>query len=259
MLSLAQVSHRYGATPALADVSLAVGRGDFVCLLGPNGAGKSTLLRVASGFLTPDAGQVQWEGRSLRHLPRLEMARHVAFVPQKTVIDFPFSVREVTMMGRAPRQNLLGAASARDREVVEAVLDWLDLRALADRPVTELSGGEAQRAVLAAAVAQETELLVLDEPTSHLDPRHALRLLETLRRLNRERGVGILLSMHDVNLAALFAQRLVLLCGGRLLFDGPPAEALTVDRLAEAFDVQVAVQGHPTRAVPQVFLQPSEP
>jgi iron complex transport system ATP-binding protein len=247
VLEIDKVTFRYGSRVVLDGISLSMAVGEFVGVLGSNGAGKSTLLRLATGLLVPHDGRVRWGGKALPQVPRLDRARALAFLPQQSTIDFPFSVREVVMMGRAPHQSLWGRSSPKDRQVVDEVLRTLELEPLADRPVTALSGGETQRAMLGAVLAQDPQLLVLDEPTSHLDIRHAVQMLESLS------GRTVLVSLHDINLAAAFATRLVVLKEGRLLFDGPPAEVMTAERLGQAFDTPIQVAA--MEGVPQAWVR----
>lgn len=244
--------------PAVDGVSFSVAPGGLLGLLGPNGSGKSTLLKLVSGLLKPSRGAVRLGGAALARQSRRELARQVAVVPQQFSLPFAFRVREVVALGRTPYVRAWRGESAADRRAVARALDLTDTAALAERPFDELSGGERQRVVLALALAQEPTLLLLDEATAHLDVQHQLDALRLVQRLNVETGLTVVAAMHDLNLAALFCQRLVLLSQGRLVADGLPAAVLRPDLLAAVFGVQAQVQPHPTRAVPHVVLLPEE-
>lgn len=246
----------YGETPVLRGVTLRVGPGERVALLGRNGAGKSTLLRLLSGTLAPTGGGVTLGGTALDALNRRAVARQMAVVPQDVRVPFAFTVREVVALGRTAHIPFLHGESRRDREAVERALRLLRLDEMAERPYTTLSGGEQQRVVLAMAVAQEPRVLLLDEPTVHLDVAHQVEALRLTRLLNREQGVTILAAVHDLNLAALFFERLLLLKDGRIVADGPPEVVLTADAVADVFGAAVAIYRHPTANVPQVTLLP---
>lgn len=223
----------------LRGVDLALAPGVLTCALGPNGTGKTTLLRLLLGDLAPEAGEVLLEGRPVAAFSPRERARRVAYVPQAATSAFAFTVRELVGMGRWPHQGALGLPSFADREVVERALARTGSLPVAERTLAELSGGEAQCAMIARALAQQPRVLLLDEPTSHLDLRNQLLVLGLVRDLAREEGVAALCIAHDVNLAARFADRLCLLRDGRVLAEGPPADVLRADLLEACFGVAV--------------------
>ena len=249
------VGFGYGAAPLFADVSVAVGRGELVGLLGPNGAGKTTLVRLLAGVLAPDAGAVTLDGRALPR-SRRERARAIAFVPQDPRVEFPFTVMEVVLMGRAPYLSGLGFAAATDLRLARGALAALGVEELAGRRLDSLSGGERQRVFLARALVQEPRALLLDEPTTHLDLRHQGRILDVVRRRARDDGLGALAVLHDLNLAAVACDRLVLLAGGRILADGAARDVLTRARITEAFATDVHVGTHGAADVPAVLPLP---
>ncbi|WP_318527837.1 ABC transporter ATP-binding protein [Defluviimonas sp. WL0050] len=226
-----------GAPDILHDLSFALQRDQVLAVCGPNGAGKSTLLRLIYRYLTPRLGQVLLSGVDLHALPRRETARRVAAVVQEQPTDFALTVREMVSLGRLPHRDGLSGASAHDAEIVAAALRQLDLTRFAETRFDRLSGGERQRVMIARALAQEPELLVLDEPTNHLDIRHQLELLALLRQL----GLTVVLTLHDLTLAAEFADRLLVLAGGRKLAEGSPAEILTPETIAHAFNVSARI------------------
>ena len=235
ILDVRDVSFRYaGATrDALAGVSLAVAAGEFVALLGPNGSGKTTLVRVALGLHVPRTGSAAVLGRPAGEWPRQALARVVGVVPQREDNLFPQRVRETVRLGRYPHLGAWTAERAEDRAAVERALERCDVQGLADRWLWALSGGEYQRVRIARALAQEPQLLVLDEPTASLDLRHEMELFELVRGLVDGQGLAAVLVTHDVNLAARFADRLVLLADGVVRAAGRPADVLRRD-VAEA-------------------------
>jgi iron complex transport system ATP-binding protein len=223
----------------LRGVNLAVVRGELVALLGTNGSGKTTLLRTFAGSLVPDRGTVMFEGRSVADWHRQALAQRVAVLPQQVDLPSGFRVSELVAMGRAPHARRLFASTAEDeRAIARALLD-ADAADLADRPAEELSGGERQRLLVAMALAQEPDLLLLDEPTLHLDLAHQVALLGAIRRLRDQRGLTVLAVLHDLNLAAAFAPRVAILDEGRVVADGPPAEVLSPDLVRRVFGVRV--------------------
>ena len=231
------------AQTAMGAVDVSVGASEIVGVIGPNGCGKTTLVRILAGVLAPQAGQVRLADRPLATYRRAEVARRVAVLAQDAVVGFPFTALEVVLMGRAPHQSMLGFASARDLAIARAAMARLDVADLEARPIDRLSGGERQRVLLARALAQEPEVLLLDEPTTHLDLRHQAELLDLIHDLRRERGVAVVAVLHDLNLAALGCNRLVLLADGRVVHAGTPAAVLTVEALGEAYGAAVRVAG----------------
>jgi iron complex transport system ATP-binding protein len=249
----------YGGDRVLHGVSLTVPRGDFVGILGPNACGKSTLIRVLSGVLAPEEGTVEVGGLDVAQARARDLSRTAAVVPQSTEIPFPFSGFEVVLMGRYPRLGRFARESAQDLAAVERALAQTDTGALAERLVTQVSGGERQRLVLARALAQEALLLLLDEATAALDVHRKIDAFDLLTRLNRE-GSTVLAVMHDLNLAALYCRRLVLLQAGRVLADGPTAEVFTREVLEAVYETPVEVFVHPATGRPHaVFLPRNRP
>jgi iron complex transport system ATP-binding protein len=236
------VSFAYGhGSGAVVDhVSLQISAGDMVGLLGPNGAGKSTVLRLATRVLRPTEGRLLLQGDELGSLDRREIARRVAVVPQDFSVQFAYTVQQIVEMGRMPRIGTFGIVHSADHQAVVEALESTGMLPLAGRIWSELSGGEKQRALIALALAQDTPILLLDEPTAHLDIRHQIEVLELLRRLNRERGLAVLAALHDLNLAARYFPRLVLFAG-RVIADGPPAQVLDEPTLSRIYQTPVQV------------------
>jgi iron complex transport system ATP-binding protein len=221
------LSAGYGPVVALRDVFFRLDRGDMVAVVGPNGSGKSTLLRVLAGVLRPTAGTVRLDGRDLDRYERREVARRIAVVPQETALEFPFSVTEVVLMGRAPHLGRFGFPGPRDLAIAHEAMRRTGVDALARRSLTELSGGERQRVVIARALAQEPDVLLLDEPTAHLDIRHQVEINDLLAELNHDRGLAIVAVLHDLNLAAMYYRAVAVLADGRIHSLGAPADVLT--------------------------------
>jgi iron complex transport system ATP-binding protein len=243
-LALRAVEARPGPRRVLTGVALDVAPGEIVGLLGRNGAGKTTLLRVAGGLLPAAGGTVSLDGRPLEGWPRRARARAIALVPQETHFAFPFTVAEVVLMGRTPYLGWLGFEREADLAAARRAMESLEIGPLADRPVSELSGGERQLAVVARALAQEPRLLLLDEPTAFLDLRHRLAVLARVREFAAAGGSALVVS-HDLSIAARACHRVALLASGRILAAGAPHEVLTAARLREAFGIEADVTAGP--------------
>ncbi|MCW5893442.1 MAG: ABC transporter ATP-binding protein [bacterium] len=238
------VHFAHQARPVLRGVSLALEPGAVVGLVGPNGAGKSTLVRLLAGLDRPSAGTVVLGDRPLAAWPRREVARVLALVPQDPRLEFPFTVLEAVLMGRTPYLGPFGFPGPHDLAVARAALAALEIDALEVRPIDALSGGERQRVFLARALAQEPQVLLLDEPTTHLDLRHQSLLHAVVRARCRRDGMAALTVLHDLNLAAAFCDHLVLLADGRVVCAGPPAAVLAPDVLEAVFATPVLVETH---------------
>jgi iron complex transport system ATP-binding protein len=251
VISLDDVGISFGTTTVLDGVSLEVPEGQFLALVGPNGAGKTTLLRTINGLLTPDGGRVTVDGDDVTNLSTKEVGRRVATVPQETSVAFEFDVEDVVAMGRTPHRSRFAPADTADHEAVEAALERTDTTRFADRSVDDLSGGERQRVLLARALAQETPVLLLDEPTANLDINHQVRTLSLARELADE-GKTVVAAIHDLELAARFCDAMALLADGDIVAVGPPEAVLSAERLETAFGVRTAVATNPvtgTRSV----------
>jgi len=253
-LHVDQVAFRYGALPLLQDVSLELRRGEAVALLGPNGAGKSTLLHLLSGTLRPRSGAVHWGGEDLVAMSRRARARRIALVPQVFDVPFAFSCRELVALARTPYLPPFGREQHEDRLAVARALEGTETAHLADRSVLELSGGERQRVLLALALAQEPELLLLDEFTAQLDVAHQIALLELVLGLCARSGLTVLATMHDLNLASLFFERIIVLHEGRIVANGPPGAVLTRDLVRDVYGCDAEILSHPAAGVPLVAL-----
>jgi len=237
------LAHAYGTVPVLRGVDVALAPGKLVVVVGPNGAGKTTLVRVLSGVLRSDSGEVALAGAPLARRTRRDVARRLAVVPQESSVPFPFSVREMVALGRAPFLGAFGRESKDDVDRVDAALAALDLVGLAQRAYPTLSGGEKRRVLLARALAQGVDAWLLDEPTASMDLGHALFCFEWLAAWLRDSpSRGILLVTHELSLGARFADELILLVGGAVLARGAPADVLTPERIAEVYGVEARVE-----------------
>ncbi|HEY3283440.1 MAG TPA: heme ABC transporter ATP-binding protein [Armatimonadota bacterium] len=259
LLEALEVTCGYDKPDVVREVSLSVPPGGFVGLLGPNGSGKSTLLKAFTGVLPLRHGSVRLSGRDIHELSPRQIARKVAVVPQSTVVGFDYTAAELVLMGRSPHQGAWGGESPRDLEVAEQAMRRTSTLHLARRSAGRLSGGELQRVVLARALAQEPSLIILDEPTSHLDLNFQVEILQLLRELNRKDGLTVLVVLHDINLAASFCDRLSLLKGGRVYAEGTPREVVTQETLAAAYGADVVVLPHPVTGDPAVLPMPERP
>jgi iron complex transport system ATP-binding protein len=240
-LEARRVTVRYGTRPALRAVDALVEPGRILGVIGPNGSGKSTLVRVLAGIRTPDEGEVRVGGRPLANVPRRERGRLMALVPQETHVSFPMRARDLVLLGREPHTGPLGWERAADLRAAHEAMAKADVLDLADRPLDELSGGERQRVVLARALAQEPRILLLDEPTAFLDLRHAVVLLDLIRDLCRTQRLAVALVLHDLNLAAMYCDRLLLLAEGLAHATGEPKAVLTYRDLCAVYGTELYV------------------
>jgi iron complex transport system ATP-binding protein len=247
MLDAVDVSFGYGRSPRLVlkEVSIAAPRGSIVGLLGPNGSGKTTLLRLLSGTLTPAHGRITLAGVAIRTLSRRELARRVAIVPQETQSTFDFTVLEIVLMGRYPHLGAFELEGADDISIARDALAATGTAALESRRFATLSGGEKQRVVIASALAQASDILLLDEPTASLDLGFQFEITTLLVGLNRDRGVTMVVSTHDLNLAAALCTELVLLKSGHVIAQGATGAVLTAANVRALYDVDAEIAFHP--------------
>ena len=246
----------YGSGDIVRDIDLNIAKGEFVCILGPNGSGKSTLIKALQGLLKDIAGEVRIDGDDLFQLTRREVARRIAFVPQAADLTFEFSVLEVVAMGRYARQGRIAGVSAADRRVIQAVLDMVEVSHLQEKKVGHLSGGERQRVLIARALAQDTPLLCLDEPSSHLDLNYGLEVFEILERLQKEEKKTILATEHNINLVIPFAHKIIFLKEGRIQAQGEPAGMITQGHIKDVFRADVDIRENRYSKLPEISLIP---
>lgn len=249
----------YDQRCALRDISVEVQRGQVMALIGPNGAGKSTLIRAASGILPLRSGKIRTNGDEFSSMTPMQRARVLAVVPQAVSLPPAFTSRETVLMGRTPYLNFLGQTSEADEEIVRLCLERVDALELAERRVGELSGGEQQRILLARALAQTTPILLLDEPTAHLDMQYQVALMQTICELAHTDNLAVMVAMHDLNLAASYADQVALLVHGNLEAVGSPSEVLTREKISQAYHLPVQVIEHPFRQVPLILPGEGDP
>lgn len=249
----------YGRGDVVRDIDLNIAKGEFACILGPNGSGKSTLVKALQGLLKDVTGEVSVDGDDLFQLTRREVARKIAFVPQAADLTFEFSVLEVVAMGRYSRQGRMAGVSAADRRVIQAVLDLVEISQLQEKKVAHLSGGERQRVLIARALAQDTPLLCLDEPSSHLDLNYGLEVFAILERLQKEEEKTILATEHNINLVIPFAHKIIFLKEGRIHAQGDPAGMITQDHIKDVFRADVDIRENRYSKLPEISLIPRLP
>lgn len=252
LLEVEGLTCRYGPRVAVRDVSLGVERGETLILLGANGAGKTTLLRSLAGQRKPATGAIRLASRDIRTMSKGAFARCVGYLPQSEARNWPLTVIDAVRLGRLAHRGLWRPLTRDDQEIVDEALQATGLRELRDRPITQLSGGEWRRTALARVLAQQAELLLLDEPTTGLDLRFQIEVMELVRRLARERGLTCVISLHDLNLASRYGDRFALLSEGRLLACGTHDEILTPDLIHRAYGVNVAMAPHPDGGPPLI-------
>jgi len=241
----ASLTAGYGERPVLHAISLEVDAGEMLAVVGPNGAGKSTLLRILGGSLVPWEGMVDVFGHPLVEMDRRAISRMLATVAQENSVAFRFTVLEVVLMGRAPHLGSLHFETPHDIEIARAALERFDLIELATRPIQELSGGERKRVFLARALAQEPRIALLDEPTAFLDMRHVAEIFVRFRELCAERGMAVVATLHDLNAAALYADRVLLMKDGTAVATGTPEEVLTTGNLQSVYETDIYVGRNP--------------
>lgn len=254
-LQLNSISFKYDSTAVLSDISFDLNPGQFLGIIGPNGAGKSTLLRICGGILKTIEGSIKLNNVDLHRIDSKKRARTIAFVPQETFFALDFTVEEIVLMGRYPYTRPFQVETRNDLEVMERALELADLMELRQRPIKSLSSGEKQRAVIARALCQEPNILLLDEPTSHLDLQHTRAIMDLLTRLNHE-GISIIAVNHDLNLASLYCRELILLYKGKMHAAGTPRELMNEKIIKQVYQTSVDVVKHPDTGQPQIFMRP---
>ncbi len=250
------LSHSFGEDLVLKNVSFKVPKQDFFIIIGPNGSGKTTLMKIISGILKPRNGELKILNRSIDQYHRKALARTIAFVPQMTFADFPFTVTEIVLMGRSPYLGMLGLEEEKDMEIARQAIAFTGLENLAHRKLDQLSGGEQQRVFIARAICQEPDIILLDEPTASLDLAYQVRIMDLMEQLKNEKGITVVMVSHDVNLAAMYADHLLLLHKGQVLCQGLPDEVITFQTLEAAYGCTILVDESPLGKSPRVTLVP---
>lgn len=252
MLSFSHVAVGYGNKPVLTDVSFRVEKGEYVALIGSNGTGKSTLIKCVSGLLPLSAGEIEICGKNLRKIKAKERARMVAVVPQSYYVDYDFTVEDIVMMGRNPYIDFRHRESKKDHEIAERAMKLTKTDEFRNRPYNELSGGERQRVILARAITQQPEIILLDEPTSALDLHHQIEVMELIRKLNEEEHITVLAVLHDINLASRFCSRIVILKDGHVEADGTPQEVINREEMEKLYNMRLLVKNNPLLGKPEI-------
>ena len=248
--------YAYGNAPVLQNLSFFVRTGDFLVIIGPNGAGKTTLMKLLSRIAKHQGGGINIFERPIGDYSRKALARTIAFVPQMAPVDFPFTVTEVVLMGRSPHLGMLALERENDRDMATKAIAFTGIEHLAHRKLDQLSGGERQRVFIARAICQQPRIILLDEPTASLDLAHQVRIMDLMENLKTETGVTVVMVSHDVNLAAMYGDRLLLLRQGKIVSLGRPADVLNFQTLEDAYDCKLLVDESPVGHFPRVTLVP---
>ncbi len=244
----------YPDKTVLRAISFEVANNEFFIIIGPNGSGKSTLIKALAGLLSPSGGDIHIQDRPLSRFKPRALARKVAYVAQTITDETPFTIQETVLMGRAPYLGILGIEGPNDIEIARQAMSFTGVQHLADRPMGCLSGGERQRAQIARAICQEPELILLDEPTAALDLAHQVRTMDLMTNLKRERNTTVVMVSHDINLAAMYADRLLLIVDGEKVACGPPDQVVREEILGDAYGCRVMVDRSPAGNWPRVSL-----
>jgi iron complex transport system ATP-binding protein len=254
MIEADAVSFRYREDWVLKEVSFQVEKGEFIGVIGPNGSGKTTLLKVLYRLLSPKSGEVRLDKIPLTRMKQGEIAKRIAVVAQETHLLFPFRVIEIVLMGRSPYLGHLMFEGKKDLEIATRAMEWTEILPLAERPMDELSGGERKRVFIARALAQDPEVILLDEPTASLDIHHQVEFLDLILGLHRDKGLSIVMATHDMNLASEFCDRLILLQKGKIFKMGVPPEVITRENIERVYGCDVWVDKHPVSGMPRISL-----
>ncbi len=248
----------YGSRSVLRDVSFSISKGEFFIVIGPNGSGKTTLLKVMAAIKPFQGGTLEISGLPMEKYSRKSLARIMALVPQTVPEDLPFTVRELVLMARSPHMGLLGLEREQDIQMAEEAMAFTGVASMAERKMGQLSGGERQRAFIARAICQEPQIILLDEPTAALDLAHQVRVMDLMERLRVEKDLTIVMVSHDINLAAMYGNRLMLLKEGQIVKMGLPSEVLTFETLEEAYECPLLVDQSPLGNFQRVTLVPQK-
>ncbi len=260
-MSILKVEHLttgYEKKPIINDISFEIPRGAFVGIMGPNGAGKSTLFKAISKILSPWSGKILYKDKDISSLTIRAFAKQASTIPQFFEVPFSFTVEEFILMGRYPHRSRFEPLKSYDYKIAEEVITLFDIHPYRKRRISSLSGGELQRVVIAQGLAQEPELLLLDEPTSHLDIGHQIKIMDLICSLNKKRGLTVIAILHDLNLASNYCDTLVLLKEGKIFTSGSTEEVLTYQNVEHVYDTTVVVEKDPVLQKPHVFLVPSQ-
>lgn len=253
MIHINNLKAGYSDKVIFNNLSIDFSRAEFVSILGPNGAGKSTLLKLINGFMKPDKGEIIIAGKQVDQWAQRDLAKIVTYIPQENFIQYNFTVEEIILMGRFPFISIWQNYSPKDREIVEKIIQELDLHQLRHKYINQLSGGEKQRTLIARAIAQDSDYILLDETFSHLDINHQVEILNIMKDLHLQKGKSIIMVSHNINLSANYSQRMIALKAGNLIADGSPQEVITTENLSRLFDIKLGVVTNPITQKPNII------
>ncbi|RZB29649.1 MAG: iron complex transport system ATP-binding protein [Desulfobacteraceae bacterium Eth-SRB1] len=255
-VEIKNLSFSYTDNEVLKNICFSISEGEFFIIIGPNGSGKTTLMKIIAGLLKPKQGKLKIFDCPLKNYTRKDLAKTIALVPQMTLIDFPFTVTELVLMGRSPHLSTLGFEQEKDLEIAQNAMTLTGVEHLAHRPLDRLSGGERQRVFIARAICQEPKIILLDEPTASLDLAHQVKVMDLMEKLKEEIGFTVIVVSHDVNLAAMYSDRLLLLKAGEIVELGQPDSVLTFQALEQVYNCTLLVDQSPIGGFPRVTLVP---
>jgi len=258
ILSIENVSLEFRDKLILSDVSFSVAAGEFFVIIGPNGAGKTSLLKVISGLHKAQQGSVVIKGKNISKYGRRSLSQIMAIVPQQIEVGFPFSVTDAVVMGRSPHLGILGLEDKNDYRIAEEAMRFTEVSHLADRKLFQLSGGELQRVIIARAICQQPEVILLDEPTTALDPAHQLKIMDLMEKFRMEQGITVVMVSHDLNLASMYGDRLLLLKEGKVVRTGDPKSVLNKELLEQSYGCRMQVDESPLGGVARVTPVPDK-
>jgi len=253
MIHIKNLRAGYADKEIFKDLNLDFSRAEFVSILGPNGAGKSTLLKLINGFMKPESGEILIAGKRVDKWAQQDLAKIVTYIPQENFIQYNFTVEEIILMGRFPFISIWQNYSSLDREIVEKIIHDLDLQQLRHKFINQLSGGEKQRTLIARAIAQDSDYILLDETFSHLDINHQIEILNIMKDLHIQKGKSIIMVSHNINLSANYSQRMIALKDGKLIADGKPEKVMTSENLEKLFDIKLGVVTNPLTLKPNII------
>ncbi|MDC3424476.1 ABC transporter ATP-binding protein [Aquibacillus sp. 3ASR75-11] len=260
MIVAKELCKRYGSRDILMNINLSVQRGEVLGVIGPNGCGKSTLMKLLSGAEKPTKGTVEINGKFIKSYKQRELAQTLAVLPQEAIPEIGFTVREIIEMGRYPFQNWLGEETKntfQEESIVDQTIEILALKHIVNQTIENISGGERQRVALGKVMAQDPTVLMLDEPTTYLDIGHQLQMMEAVKRWQQDKELTVVVILHDLNIASMYCDRLVLMQDGKIQTIGEPAEVIKEETIASVYDTEPIVIDHPRRTVsPQIILDP---
>ncbi len=253
-LDVKNITLDYGQHAVIKGLSFQLQEGELVGLVGPNGCGKTSIIKSISRILAPSSGRIFLDGKELTNIPRNQLARTVGVVPQNPYLPETFTVFEVVVLGRNPHLGLFSGESTRDIKIVWQSMEWTDITHLAKRRIGELSGGERQRVTIARVLAQEPQVILLDEPTANLDISQQADILDLITGMCREKNIACLIAIHDLNIAAQYCMRIIMLKNGKVYVEGTPGEVVTAENVREVFDADTTIYPHPENNLPMVLL-----